>query len=595
MSAVFLKEIRILLRSRKAFWMLLTTLLLVGGTLGLQWVNSMHGDFALNYRATLGREFFIFVATAQLIVMGLTSALMSASAITSEREAGTLELLLATGLPRPRLLLGKWLSAIFFQLLVAVGLLPILALVFQLGGVGGDELLFAAAMTALTVMTYAMVGVAASCKKRKTSSALHATLSQILLYVIVIPMGVGIVAGGLGVGRPAPSTSIFSISLVDLIFWSTSPLMTWVYHLEAFPRAASGMPLASPVFLGHVIFQSLVFGFALHRACRALRRRQAESEAAPPPGMAPAGDIPANWPVPPRTEPRPLTRLIEDHQNPVTLKEFNNWMENRTYALTGSIALCLILSLILIFAAMAGDYRDSMRALGATITILLMIVLPAFTAPAFSREREERTLDLLRATPFTSRQLVAAKARAALRVTVLFFAALAAVPVVVRLLALFADREKIQHWSRDGLLPNLLGPTLLFALPVFAFAWLFIAIGIYCSSRQRRTMAALLQTYLVLFLLAFLPVPLELGLSLLGLSGPAEIVMRATESIMPVFNCFHYFLGGGDRKSSLLCLASSDHFAGLVLWMVVHAAAVLLLAFFILRAAARRLEKEGQA
>lgn len=600
MIAVFLKEIRILLRSRKAFWMLLATLTLVGGALGLQWLEFVSDDSGIKNRASLGRLFFLSVAVIQMIVMSLSAALMSATAITAERESGTLELLLATGLPRARLLLGKWAAAVFFQLLVTACLLPVMALVFQLGGVGTDEFCFVTAMTALAVLTYAMLGLAASCKRRKSTSAIVFTMLMLTLLVLLLPWGLALLfVFAMGMDDPSKMDQTFAFAnLTKVIFIASSPLTTWLYHRDLISPASPGVMILTPAFIGHACFQGMIILLALRSARRGLGRVEQAADDPLPAAMAPAGDLPADWPVPPRTT-RPQPREITDRQDPVQVKEFNDWMEGRTSSLTAMITLCILISLPLTYVALKGDPRFVVQALGGTITTILMLAIPLFTAPTIAREREEKTFELLRAAPLSAWRLVQAKFRAVRMMAMLLCLALAAAPIGTRMLGLgaivLAGQSLPPEWGEDGVLPNLLGPTLLLALPVFAFASLYGAMGIYCSSRQRRSLPALLQTYLLIGLLLFLTLLAIPGIEMLGQSlgfrHPADWLAGILASLI---NHFMYFTHDFPQPARTLHVTGHRSFIETALWMAAHAAVVLGLASLLLRAAARRVAREGR-
>lgn len=602
MIAVFLKETIILLRSRKAFWLLLVSVMLAGLILGLQWAGINDNGSFINRRASLGREFFMFLSSVQLCMMGLISPLMSATSITFERESKTFELLLCSRLGRLHILLGKWLAAIFFQVMIALLMLPIMALVFQFGGVGLDEYLFSAVMIVLTVTTYGMMGLAVSCKARKSRSALMRTLALLLLLVFGIPLALLMFSlGALGSG------SLFS-----------SPLLIWIYHLEPFMPSAASF-LTSSAFLTHLLFQSILFLIALRVALKRLGRPLEEwvmpldylvpmipDPEPPPPEATPPGPpplqmqfiqaliretpdpeqppLPGEAPVEPAEDPglppppawRPVSlKEIGDNQNPIQFKEFNVWMGGNSNSVMVMIMIFILISLILIIPATSVGAETYIPLMGIILSLLLGFVLPLLSASAISREREENTMDLLRTLPYTPLQIVQGKFFAIFRIAMILLAALAGIPSVFRmLLALGGTREgRLLPGTTGlpGLIMNFFAPTVLVALPLLAFSALVIALGLFFSSTQRRGNAALLQTFLCLGVFPFLPVSLV--------------------------NPFAYFISEIRNDDSLLGLIAYNQFHSLLISLLgagVHAAMVTGIVILLLHAAAWRIAREKE-
>lgn len=592
MTAVFLKEIRLLIRSPKAFYLLLATLFMVGGTLALQWLSLIQGADLVSRRATLGREFFTLVSTVQLCVMGLTSAMMSAAAMSVEREEGTLEMLLATGLPRARVLLGKWLAAVTYQLVVAGCLLPILTLVFQLGGVGSAELLHACSLTVMTVLVYAMLGLALSCKCRRTGTALMATFAGLLLLNLLLPLFLLLFTGGL-LFPNSFSPGKASVGLSDFILFSPSPLLAWLHQIGfmqglagAAPRVAN--PLLNPVFHGHLIFQALLFVYALRLGLRHMRRLSESADTPYYTGQLTRTNTPQIAPTP-----WIFFRAwkIGDGQSPVYVKDLIYWLEGRTAALAVVMTLFAIVSLGLIIPAIELDPLEFIKYLGATVLTLLLLAIPLFAAPAISRERESRTLDLLCATPLTAAAIVRAKFFAALQVVATLALPLLAMPLAIRgimFLLGIGEHDSLSAWGTIRFSRGFLVPSLLLLLPVAAFSAFFIALAIYCSSRQRRSLPALLQSYLAMVFLIFMPIPIHAALAFLQ----SELASAAFGLALPIVNPYEFFFQGRPQLPYAVPLDPSVGPLPTAIGMALHAAAVLALAALLLRAAARRLRHE---
>ncbi|MBI1785494.1 ABC transporter permease subunit [Candidatus Sumerlaeota bacterium] len=180
LSPIFTKELRTTLRSNKSVLFLFLILALISGVFMLFWMEQSELTMSLGGRAQFSRTIFLFIASCQFLALSLISPMMTATVITGERESKTLDLLFCTGISRMHILLAKWISAIAYQLILLVCMLPILALIFQLGGVGLDEYLAAALLIAQAVVTYGMLGAAVSSRFRRTTSSLMMSLFLVL-------------------------------------------------------------------------------------------------------------------------------------------------------------------------------------------------------------------------------------------------------------------------------------------------------------------------------------------------------------------------------------------------------------------------------
>lgn len=610
MIVVTAKETRLLLRSYSAYVFLMLALFLVGGVFTIFWMSNVNRDgVMIRDRAELGRSFFSLVAAFQLAAMGLISPLMAATAVTTERENNTLDLLLSTGLPRIRLLLGKWLATIAYQLVLLVCLLPILALVFQLGGVGLDEYLFAAASIALTVMTYGMLGLAISCHCRRSIAALLATLIVVLLLAGGLPLGLVILDEftNISVGYQAYPSGM-PLEPLAFLFWCVSPVTMWIAH--ATPQGLSNSSffgsIFSPVFVCHLCFQAALFLFSLLLAWHGFARRE--------PGRARIAkriiDDPAElarrrhrWPYY-LVDPLRRAQVIGDDQNPVTIKEQRVGALARPHVMIRIGYLCLPFSVFLMATFFDGSVRELLQGGGTFALTLIMLIVPIFASTAISREHEEKTIDLLRTTPLPAAQIVRAKFLITLRLAAVITLGLLTLPLLTRFLAIFFSFNSL-NYSRtllDRILLDFLVPALYLIALIFAFSALYIAVGLFFSSGQRRNVSAMILTYLSLALLTYLP-PLLDVLSMLRHSNfvfslLSPLLDGLLEYIAPLFSHTYFFFwdswGGATHVYVTWKSPVHDQGAGAsaLLLAPLHLALVLALAWLLLRRAARRLEKE---
>jgi hypothetical protein len=133
---------------------------MTGNTLGL-------GGSGSNY----GMYLFMFLIVFQVALLGFITPALTAGAISSERERQTLDLLFVTPLAPFSILWGKLLASMSFVVLLLILSIPIFSLVFLLGGIELDQVVYAFAVTGATALTLGFVGIAFSSLFRRTLPA----------------------------------------------------------------------------------------------------------------------------------------------------------------------------------------------------------------------------------------------------------------------------------------------------------------------------------------------------------------------------------------------------------------------------------------
>lgn len=237
-------------------------------------------------------------------------------------------------------------------------------------------------------------------------------------------------------------------------------------------------------------------------------------------------DLGTTPPVPAR--PRARRGMLD---NPVVLKELRGRMRGARAFVVLTIYLLLLGAFTsLIYVAVA----ESTLSVGAQVNVgeigrtlftgvvgiemmLVAFIAPAFTAGAISGEREHQTYDLLRTTLLPPSRLVLGKLLSALLYVLLLL--LAAIPL--QSIAFFfggvAETE-----------------VFLAFLILFMTALLFCTMGIYFSSRTKRTMSASVLTYAVATFITF-GLPLILGSIVLALGITSGGVMSSKNELALIY------------------------------------------------------------
>jgi len=137
--------------------------------------------------AWLGRGLFIGFAITQLGLATLLAPLMTATAVIEEAEANTLDLLVLTRLDAGQIVAGKVVSRLLVLTTVVLGSLPITALVVNLGGVSGLEVVTVTVHTLTTVAVMGLLGAFFALFTRSPMLAVMASACYAVPFFVVLP------------------------------------------------------------------------------------------------------------------------------------------------------------------------------------------------------------------------------------------------------------------------------------------------------------------------------------------------------------------------------------------------------------------------
>ena len=161
-------------------------------------------DFITFYSVLFGLEFGLVIFVVPAITGGT---------ISGERDHGTLDLLLATTLGPYRIIMGKLISVVSKLLIYVISSLPILALVFTMGGAGLADLLRYMLLILLTSLYIGSFGVFMSVIFKKTSTAMAVTY----VWIMFIALGTIFVTLMSNAVRPADNNALNPVFLLNPI------------------------------------------------------------------------------------------------------------------------------------------------------------------------------------------------------------------------------------------------------------------------------------------------------------------------------------------------------------------------------------------
>lgn len=137
--------------------------------------NLNYANILIIYAIITGIEF--------ILVLFLVPALTS-SAISGEREKQTLDIMLTTKLTPFQIVLGKLLASISIMILLAVSSLPIISIVFSIGGITFLDLIKFMILIVVTAIYVGSIAILISTYCKKTTAATVASYSVMLLITI---------------------------------------------------------------------------------------------------------------------------------------------------------------------------------------------------------------------------------------------------------------------------------------------------------------------------------------------------------------------------------------------------------------------------
>ncbi|WFR56336.1 ABC transporter permease subunit [Anaerocolumna sp. AGMB13025] len=133
-------------------------------------------------------QIYAIITAAEFGLVLFTVPALTAAAISGEREKQTLEILLTTKLTPFQIILGKLASSISMMILLAVSSLPVLAIVFTIGGITLRDFLVFMLLIVVTAVFVGSIGIFFSTLFKKTTSATVTT------YGVLLFLGIGTLA-----------------------------------------------------------------------------------------------------------------------------------------------------------------------------------------------------------------------------------------------------------------------------------------------------------------------------------------------------------------------------------------------------------------
>ncbi|GIW87390.1 MAG: ABC transporter permease [Isosphaeraceae bacterium] len=454
-NPVLARELLVNLRSSRSFLFQLVYVALLGVVVYAAWPIEREGLTQVS--AGAAQSLFELFFYGQFVLIALVAPAFAAGSISGEKERKTYELLLSSPLQPSEILIGKLLSALTYLVLLILSSLPLMLLCFLLGGILLSEIVRAYLILVLAAGTFGLISVACSAYFHRTSAAL------VVSYLVILPLALVVVYL---TRNAAPETRDF-VAIALLPPWC---LAIWT-------------------MVAVVVSRRLLHPPDVGSEGRAVVDEEEEMKNAI--GVIIDRDLfPDKLFAPPKR-----TDLMPDGTNPVLDKELRSEIFSQgTLMLRLVIQVSMLLSIPLM--AIQLFFRPEWTAYYVGYVLVFnLLVGPVFSAGSITQERERKTLSLLLTTLLLPGQIVWAKLLASLRVsTVLTFLL---TEQLLLAYVLIGDLQQ-QFW------------TLLIFLAIIAVTCaVTTSVGLFCSALSRRTVVAMVLTYLLLLLLFVVPIGVE--------------------------------------------------------------------------------------
>ncbi|GIW99193.1 MAG: hypothetical protein KatS3mg111_2526 [Pirellulaceae bacterium] len=397
-NPIYRREMLSRLRSWKTGTAVIAVALLSSTLVLLRWPADATVDLVSRGAVLIFRPLAFAMAMA---VMMLVPA-FPATCLVTERQAGTLALLLASPVTPWRLYVGKMMSNVVLSaLMISVGL-PALSACFAMGGVTWLDHIVPLLLVLLTMaVQYSAIGLWVSVRAVSTDAALRWTYGLILLGS-VLSLGPHVLVGNIagGVAHAAQRLTVLSpLPALQRLTGSTGGPTSpgWESSWQVFVLVACAI--------------SLAFSWATIRRLNPILLDRPR----PTGRIVGRGAAQASWwrRLAYLVDPNKRTPGIPRWVNPIMVKEFRTRRFGRLHWLIRFVSLCAIVSLLLTVLASLGTVSWGVERIAGSLVLLqvalLLLIGPSLGANLIAAEIESGGWQILRATPISPWRVLSGK------------------------------------------------------------------------------------------------------------------------------------------------------------------------------------------
>jgi hypothetical protein len=269
LNPILIKEMRTRMRGKLAFFVLTTYVFVLSGVILLYFLGTRGAPPAVFNQAGFWLTFVLMLVQMGLIC--LVAPTFSASAISSEREQETFDLLVAS-LARPStIVVGKVGAALSYLLVILLGSMPVVALAYSLGGVSLRDLAISYLLMLVACIAYCSISFLWSCLIRRGVMAIVMSLVTVFFLVVALPLlGLAFMGLSANFGGGGPSQTVVNIVFLML---RINPFASISYLLVPGIPKPQGLWLSSiPFWVSQMIFYLMLTALSLFLSIKRLKR-----------------------------------------------------------------------------------------------------------------------------------------------------------------------------------------------------------------------------------------------------------------------------------------------------------------------------------
>ena len=488
-SPILGRELRSFLRSYKAFLALFffqSALLLVVLSRWEMFVQFFAPDRNI-YQGSL--SFFYWIAIGHMGFLSLLAPILMAPTIAIEREQETFPLLLSSPVSGVHILLTKYITPILYLALLLTAALPFLALPFLGGGLSGLDMAGAYWVMMLTVILYGSVGLFCSTLRSRVHEVYLITLVMVAGLIFFIPYhgtiwhylttlrweGLSTMNHGIHWFSPLYVLSEVIFPTAGAQQQQVTFIAPWSFFTaEGATRLSVPNSLAGFTFYalaGTVVFLGLshlrLWQIARGDAWFPPKQSDEEEQDETPPGQP---DLEAIY----QRHAEVSFQSTSSEGNPATVLERRIQWFARLPVLFRLFYCAILLSVLMLPLA---SYQGSWLFFSLPFVAAAFFTLP-LAATSISSDHERSTLDLLRTTLLSSRQIVSAKFVTNMQYSFLLALALYLPGMIIQFIFAFViDFEVDLITSQSDVIALLCYPLILLCALAF-----YTAVGLWSSA-----------------------------------------------------------------------------------------------------------------
>ena len=449
---------------------------------------------------------FKTLSLIQLAMVSILAPVFAASAITQEKDSQTYNILLSTPLSNGQIVLGSLLSRLFFVFALLLASIPLFCIIMVYGGVTGDKIGLSMGLAAATALLTGSIAISISVIKIGTGRTIFSFYLAIAIYLITV-YALGswsklippeALTAPNGIERMSWLAALHPFLALNVVLGQTpAPDIETVAHYGFFGKYLLAFPQYCYILLSVLISGTLLaisLGFVRRSALegeptllsRIFRGKAVGAGSFANESQPDDGD-PNQAPVDARSKPaRTVSKNPIAWRESVTSASSTGGRTSRIFLMSAGVLVGIGLLVAYLTGSLPiADTRVALFGIVAVEFGITLFVATTAAATSMTREKESNTIELLLATPLTSRDIITGKTWGLVRGA----GPMLLVPYLT--VAMFVVVDLIGKLGSSGR-ESVVNPEALLMLPTtfLAFTAFCAMIGLNYSIKNKRTMGA---------------------------------------------------------------------------------------------------------